>query len=326
VLLVRAVVCRELGEPESLEVVERDSPPCAPGQVRIRVWAAGVNYVDALFVQGRYQILPPLPFVPGSEVAGEIVEVGSDVDGWSTGDRVVASVGLGGFADEVLVAGSVPVGLPDRISYGQAATVGQSYCTALFALTQRTTLAEGEWVVVAGAAGGLGLAFLDVARLAGARTIAAASDPERLRLCIERGAHEVVDYSAVDLKDRVREITGGGADVAADPVGGTRAEALLRSLGEGGRLLVLGFASGEIPRLPANQVLLRNRSVLGVDWGAWAMANPEAQQELFGRVLAAVDERRLHPIEPTAYPLTEAGTALRDLLERRVVGKVCLST
>jgi NADPH2:quinone reductase len=325
VLIVRAVVCRELGEPETLEVVERDAPPCGPGQVRIRVRAAGVNYVDALFVQGRYQIRPPLPFVPGSEVAGEVVEIGTEVDGWSTGDRVLASVGLGGFADEVLVAGSVPVRLPASVSYGQAATMGQSYSTAWFALQRRTVLAPGEWIVVAGAAGGLGLAFLDVARLLGAQTVAAASGPDRLRLCIERGAHEVVDYSTDDLKSRVREITGGGGDVAADPVGGPNAEVLLRSLGEGGRLLVLGFAAGDIPRLPANQVLLRNRAVLGVDWGAWALTHPEDQHELFAEVLAAVDERRLTPVEPTAYPLDEAGSALRDLLERRVVGKVCLT-
>lgn len=323
---MRAIVCRELGDPETLELVERDSPPCGPGQVRIRVWAAGVNFVDALFVQGQYQIRPPLPFVPGSEVAGEIIEVGSEVNDWSTGERVVASIGLGGFADEVLVAGSVPVRLPERISYGQAATMGQSYSTALFAMTHRTQVTEGEWIVVAGAAGGLGLAFIDVGRMLGTRVIAAASGPDRLHLCIERGAHEIVDYTTEDLKTRVREITGGGADVAADPVGGPHADALLRSLGEAGRLLVLGFASGEIPRLPANQVLLRNRTVVGVDWGAWAMAHPEAQRELFAEVLAAVDDRRLQPVEPTIYPLEEAGTALRDLLERRIVGKACLTT
>ncbi len=320
------MVCTALGEPETLEVVERPSPSCGPGQVRIRVWATGLNYVDALFVQGRYQIRPPLPFVPGSEVAGEVVEIGSEVEGWSTGDRVVASIGLGGFADEVLVAGSVPVRIPTNLSWGQAATLGQSYSTAWFALRHRTVLAAGEWIVVAGAAGGLGLAFLDVARMLGAQTIAAASEPDRLRLCIERGAHEVVDYSTEDLKTRVREITGGGADVAADPVGSTRSEALLRSLGEGGRLLVLGFAGGDIPHLPTNQVLLRNRSVVGVDWGAWAMAHPEDQRALFAEVLAAVEDRRLHPVEPTAYPLEQAGPALRDLLERRVVGKACLTT
>ncbi len=309
-------------------VDEREPGPCGPGQVRIRVRAAGVNFVDALFVQGRYQIQPPLPFVPGSELAGEVTEVGgqAEAEGWRVGERVLASVGLGAFADEVLVPASVPVRIPDELSDGQAATIGQSYATAWFTLTRRTTLSPEDWVLVLGAAGGLGLATLDVARCLGARTVAAASDAERLRLCIERGAHEVVDYSVEELRHRVREITSGGADVAVDPVGGPLAEQALRSLGNGGRLAILGFASGDIPQLPANQVLLRNRTVLGVDWGAWAMANPEDNRSLFAEVLQAVVERRLHPVEPTAYPLESAAVALRDLLERRVVGKACLTT
>ncbi len=327
---VRSVVCRELGEPELLEVTDRDPAPCGPGQVRIRVRAAGLNYVDALFVRGGYQIQPPLPFVPGSELAGEVTEVGSDVgdgDGaWRVGDRVLASIGLGAFADEVLVPASVPIRIPEALSFGQAATIGQSYATAWFTLTRRTVVEPDEWVLVLGAAGGLGLAMLDVARCLGARTVAAASGPDRLRLCIERGAHDVVDYSTDELRLRVREITGGGADVAVDPVGGPLAEQALRSLTNGGRLMVLGFASGDIPRLPANQILLRNRSVLGVDWGAWAMSHPEDNRTLFDEVLGAVEERRLHPVEPTAYPLDQAGRALRDLLERRVIGKACLTT
>jgi len=343
---MRAVVCRALGEPEELDVVERDSAPCGPGQVRIRVWAAGVNYVDALFVQGRYQIKPPLPFVPGSELAGEITEIGSDVatlsadtidatiddttdDGsprWQVGDRVFASIGLGAFADEVLVPASVPVPIPANLSYGQAATMGQSYATAWFTLTRRTAVQAGDWVVVLGAAGGLGLATLDVARCLGAKTIAVASSAERLRLCIERGAHQVVDYSSEDLKTRVRELTDGGAQIVIDPVGGPTTDAALRSLGNGGRLMILGFASGDIPALPANQVLLRNRSVLGVDWGAWALAEPEANRALMDEVLGRVASGDLRPVEPTGYALNDAPNALRDLLERRVVGKACLTT
>lgn len=322
---MRAVVCHSFSEPEDLVVEQLDTPACPSDRVRVHVWASGLNYVDALFVQGRYQIRPAVPFIPGSEIAGEITEVGADVEGWSIGDRVVASIGLGGFSDEVVVNPHQLVAIPDRLSYGQAATMTQSYATAWFSLTRRTTVRPEEWVVVLGAAGGVGLAVIDVARALGAKVIAAASSDDKLRLCIERGAHGVVDYSTEDLKARVRELTGGGADVVVDPVGGSLADAALRSLGYQGRYLVVGFASGDIPQLPANQILLRNRVVLGVDWGAWAMAQPEENAAVMAEVIAAVEDGSLSPIEPTAYPMTEAGPALRDLLERRVTGKACLT-
>ena len=321
---MRAVVCTRFDEPEALELQHLDTPPCGPGQVRIHVWASGVNYVDALFVQGRYQIRPSVPFVPGSELAGEVTEVGSDVDGVATGDRVMASIGLGGFADEVVLAPGQLVTIPDRLTYGQAATMTQSYATAWFALTRRCTVEPDEWVVVLGAAGGIGLATIDVARALGAKVIAAASSADKLQVCIERGAHGVVDYRTEPLKERVRELTEGGADVVVDPVGGELSDPALRSLRDQGRFLVVGFASGTIPELAANQVLLRNRTVLGVDWGAWAMSNPEANAELLGEVLAAVDHGTLDPAEPVSYPLSDAGQSLRDLLERRVTGKACL--
>ena len=322
---MRAVVCDAFAEPEALEVRQLDTPPCGPGQVRVHVWASGVNYVDALFVQGRYQIRPPLPFVPGSEIAGEVTEIGAEVDGVEVGDRVMASVGLGGYADEIVLSPRQLVRIPDRLSFGQAATMTQSYATAWFSLTRRTTVGPDDWVLVLGAAGGVGLAALDVARALGAKVVAAASTDEKLQLCIERGAHGVVNYSTEDLKARVREITDGGADVAIDTVGGDLSEAALRSLGNHGRLMVIGFASGTIPQLPANQILLRNRSVLGVDWGAWAMSDPDGNAVVLDEVLAAIDDGLLFPAEPGTYPLAEAGTALRDLLERRITGKVCLT-
>ncbi len=321
---MRAVVCTRFDEPESLELQQLDTPGCPSDRVRVHVWASGVNYVDALFVAGKYQIRPELPFIPGSEVAGEVTEVGADVGGWSIGDRVMASVGLGGFADEVVVHPAQLLRVPEVLGWGQAATMTQSYATAWFALTRRTTVSPDEWLVVLGAAGGVGLATIDVARALGAKVIAAASSTERLRVCIERGAHGVVAYGEEPLKERVRELTGGGADVVVDPVGGELSDAALRSLGEEGRLVVIGFAGGDIPRLPANQVLLRNRTVVGVDWGAWAMAHPDDNAELVGEVLAQIDHGVLDPPEPTAYPLAEAGRALRDLLERRVTGKICL--
>jgi NADPH2:quinone reductase len=322
---MRAVVCDAFAEPEDLEVRQLDTPPCGPGQVRVHVWASGVNYVDALFVQGRYQIRPPLPFVPGSEIAGEVTEVGDLVEGVAVGDRVMASVGLGGYADEIVLAPAQLVRIPDRLSYGQAATMTQSYATAWFAMTRRVSVAPDEWVLVLGAAGGVGLAAMDVARARGAKVIAAASTDDKLQLCIERGAHGVVNYSTEDLKTRVRELTDGGADVVVDPIGGALSEAALRALGTGGRLLVIGFASGSIAHLPANQVLLRNRSVVGVDWGAWAMSDPDGNAVVMAEVLALVDEGALSPAEPSTVALADAGTALRDLLERRVTGKVCLT-
>ena len=321
---MRAVVCTRFDEPEALELQHLDSPPCGQGRVRVHVWASGVNYVDALFVQGRYQIRPAVPFVPGSELAGEVTEVGSDVDGFSVGDRVMASIGLGGFADEVVLAPEQLVAIPDRLTYGQAATMTQSYATAWFSLTRRCTVAPDEWVVVLGAAGGVGLATIDVARALGAKVVAAASSAEKLQLCIERGAHGVVDYSVEPLKERLRELTEGGADVVVDPVGGELSDPALRSLREHGRFLVVGFASGTIPDLAANQILLRNRTVVGVDWGAWAMGDPAANAEMLGEVLAAVHHGTLDPAEPASYALGDAGRALRDLLERRVTGKACL--
>ena len=322
---MRAVVCESFSEPEQLQLRQLDTPPCGPGQVRVHVWASGVNFVDALFVQGRYQIRPPLPFVPGSEIAGEVTEVGAEVEGFAIGDRVMASVGLGGYADEIVLAPGQLVPIPDRLSYGQAATMTQSYATAWFALSRRTLVAADEWVVVLGAAGGVGLATMDVARSLGAKVLAAASTDEKLQLCIERGAHNVVNYATEDLKSRVRELTDGGADVVVDPVGGDASEPALRALGNGGRFLVIGFASGTIPELPANQILLRNRTVLGVDWGAWAMADPAANADVVAEVLEKVAEGVLTPAEPETYALGDAGTALRDLLERRITGKVCLA-
>ena len=305
-------------------VEQLKTPACPDDRVRVHVWASGLNYVDALFVQGRYQIKPALQFIPGSEVAGEITELGSAVTGWEVGDRVFASIGLGGFADEVVLNPRQLIPIPDRLSSGQAATMTQSYATSWFCMTRRTVVQPGEWVVVLGAGGGIGLAVIDVARALGAKVIAAASDDGKLRLCIERGAHGVINYATEDLKSRIRELTDGGADVVIDPVGGRLAESALRALGTGGRFLVVGFASGDIPQLPANQILLRNRQVIGVDWGAWAMSDPDANATLLGEVIAAVEDGSLTPIEPISYPMADAGRALRDLLDRRLTGKACL--
>jgi len=322
---VRAVVCRELGPPERLEVEERPDPVPTPGTVVVAVEAAGVNYVDALFIEGRYQIKPALPFTPGSEIAGTVRALGPGVQGVAVGDRVLASTGLGGFATHAVVAAGSLVPLPASLDAPRAATFTQSYCTALFALRERGRLGAGETVLVLGAGGGVGLASIDTAVALGANVIAAASSPAKRAAAVEAGAFSVIDTTGEDLKVRARELAGGsGVDVVVDPVGGEVAEPALRSLGDGGRYLVIGFASGTIPSLPLNQVLLRNRAVLGVDWGAWAMAHGDAQGALLTELVAMAAEGRLDPVAPSTFGLGQVAEALGSLTGRRAVGKVAL--
>jgi NADPH2:quinone reductase len=292
--------------------------------VRIAVRAAGVNFVDALLVQGLYQIKPPLPYEPGSEVAGHVVEVGAGVRALAVGDRAFANVGSGGYASEVVVHARRAQRTPGALTDGQAATFTQSYLTAWFALHERARARSGQWLLVLGAGGGVGLAAVDVGSAMGLRVIAAASTAAKRAAATAAGAEAVVDSSATDVKAAARELSGGGVDLVYDPVGGAAGEAALRALGEDGQLLVIGFASGDIPRLPANQVLLRNRRVTGVDWGAWATRDPAGNARLLAEVVAEVEAGRLHPAEPATYPLEEAARALTDQVERRVTGKAAL--
>jgi NADPH2:quinone reductase len=321
---VRAVVCDREGEPEDLRVEERQPAALRPGSIRVAVRACGLNYVDALFVQGRYQIKPAVPFVPGSELAGDVVEVAPDVVSWAPGDRVFASIGIGAFCDEVVIDATQAVAVPDGLDAARAATVGQSYCTGVFALEHRARLQEGQWLLVLGAGGGVGLAAVDIGRAIGARVIAAASTRDKLDAAVLSGAEATIDYSTEPLKERAREISGGGVDVVYDPIGGDLSNDALRTLRNDGQLVVIGFASGSIPRLEANQVLLRNRRVTGVDWGAWALGDPAAGRALLDQVLARIADGTYRPVEPSTYPLTEAAHAMRDLLERRVTGKAVL--
>jgi NADPH:quinone reductase len=322
---VRAVVCHELGPPSVLRVEERPDPEPAPGGVVVAVEAAGVNFVDALFVAGQYQIKPPLPFTPGSEVAGRIEALGDGVTGLSVGQRVLANTGLGGYAARVAVAAGSVVPLPDRLGAPQAATFTQSYSTSLFALRDRAGAGAGEAVLVLGAGGGIGLAAIGVARALGCRVLGVASSDEKRAAARAAGADEVLDPASESVKDAARAWAGGtGVDVVVDPVGGELADPSLRALGDGGRYLVIGFASGVIPALPLNQVLLRNRTVLGIDWGMWAMRHPVEQGALLHDLLGLVSQRSIEPVRPTEYPLDDVARALDDLLGRRVVGKVAL--
>lgn len=370
---VRAAVCTEIGPLDGLAVVEYPDPVAGPGMVVVDVDAAGVNYVDALFVQGRYQIKPPVPFVPGSEIAGVVASVGDGVDDGLMGRRVVAMCGLGGFAEQVAVPALGAVPIPDELDAPRAAGFIQSWCTARFALEHRANLRAGETVLVLGAGGGVGQATVNVATAAGARVAAVASTPQKRRAALAAGAEvafdawgrradgdgEVGTVGDDDAGDRddagadrdagrsdagsgeradtrvpdadaltalvhaVRDWSHGGVDVALDPVGGDLAVAALRSLGLFGRLLVIGFAAG-IPDLPANQILLRNRAVLGVDWGAWSMKDVAGQRALLDGLLADVAAGRLDPPTPETRPLDGVVGALDDLLRRRVTGKLVL--
>lgn len=325
---MRCIVCNSFAPPEALTIEQKDEDPLGAGSLRVQVTACGVNFVDGLFVQGLYQIKPPTPFVPGSEIAGVVTEIGPDATGFHVGDRVLASVGLGGFADEVVLRPGQATLIPDGVTDAQAATLTQSYCTGWFALVERAGLAEarraGQWLLVLGAGGGVGLAACDIGRALGLRVIAAASSASKRAAALAAGAEFAIDSSTEDVKERAKEISGGGVDVIFDPVGGELAERCLRALRFDGQLLVIGFASGDIPRLPANQILLRNRRVVGVDWGMWAMERPAEQRRLFSDVLTAITDGRLHPAEPTTYPFDQVAIALRDLLERRAAGKVAL--
>jgi len=321
---VRAVVCQQLGPLDDLVIEDRQSLAPGPDEVVIDMRAAGVNYVDGLICQGRYQIKPPTPFVPGSEIAGEVVAVGSAVKGVAHGDRVIAMTGFGGFADQAAVPGASVIAIPEALSFGQAAALIQSYSTALFTMTKRTSVSAGEWVLVLGAGGGIGLACIDVAVALGARVIAAASSPDKLEAAKEMGAEETIAYEDEDLKTRARELSGGGVDVVVDAVGGAHAEPALRATRWNGRFCVVGFASGTIPSVPLNQVLLNNRTLVGVDWGAWTFRDQPGYRALLDELMQMVGAGRLHPPVPSERPLVEAAKAMADLIERRVTGKVVL--
>jgi NADPH2:quinone reductase len=322
---MRCVVCHQFGPLDGLRVENKPDPVAGSGEVLVDVRAAGVTFVDALLAQGGYQLKPPLPFTPGGEVAGVVAAVGEGVSAPAVGERVLVSCGLGGFTDRLTVPAAMARRLPPALSFGQGAALVQSYATALFALTRRTTVSAGDWMLVLGAGGGVGLAMVDVARHLGARVIAAASSDEKLAAAQAAGAEAGVRYDREDLKARVRELSGGVAFVA-DPVGGAQAEPALRTLRPFGQYVVLGFAAGAIPALKANLVLLQNRTVVGVDWGAWTFQHPNENAALIDEVLALAAAGAIHPSEPATYPLERAGEALQALVDRRVAGKIVLVT
>jgi len=320
---MKAVLCKEFGPVDQL-VVE-DVPPLSarPGAVVLSVKACGINFPDGLIVQGKYQTKPPLPFSPGLEVAGIIKEVGEGVTDLKIGQRVIAFPGVGGLAEEVVVDSWLVFPMPEAMDYASGAGFLITYATSHHALKVRGHLKAGETLLVLGAAGGVGLTAVEIGKVMGARVIAAASSDEKLALCKQYGADEVINYTTENLRDRIKEITGGkGVDVVYDPVGGPLAEASVRSLAWMGRYLVIGFAAGDIPRIPLNLLLLKSSSLVGVYWGAALKADPKAGRADVAELLSWFAEGKLKPCISATYPLDKAADAIEFVAGRNAKGKV----
>lgn len=324
---MRAVLCKAYGPPESLVIEEVESLKPEKGQAVIAVKACGVNFPDTLIIQGKYQFKPAMPFSPGGEVAGIVKEVGEGVERVNVGDRVIAFTGWGGFAEEVVADAARLIPIPDGMDFTTAAAFVMVYGTSIYALRDRAQIKPGETLLVLGAAGGVGLATVELGKVMGARVIAAASSPDKLEICRQHGADEVINYAAEDLKERVKQLTNGkGVDVICDPVGGNYSEAALRGIAWGGRHLVIGFTAGDIPRIPLNLTLLKGCSIVGVFWGSFVEREPQRNQQHLRELMTWFAEGRIKPRISATYPLEQAARALNDILERKVTGKVVLTT
>lgn len=324
---MKAVLCRSYGPPEQLELAEVESPTPGKGQVLVRAHACGVNFPDTLIIQGKYQLQPPLPFTPGSDIAGTVIAVGDGVEHLHAGDRVMGFTGPGGgaFAEEAVCDARSIIPIPDGVDFPTAAAFGLTYSTSYYALKDRARLQSGETLLVLGAAGGVGLAAVELGKLLGARVIAAASSEEKLAVCRRYGADAVINYSARDLRDAIKELTGGnGVDVVYDPVGGAYAEPALRGMAWGGRYLVVGFAAGDIPRIPLNLPLLKGYSIVGVFWGAFTARESAHNEANLRELVSWLGAGKIKPLISATYPLAQVARALDDILERKVTGKVVL--
>jgi len=324
---MKAVLCHQFGTPEDLSLADVPSPPLGAGQVKIAVRACGVNFPDVLMIGGLYQLKPPFPFSPGLEVAGDIIEVAEDVRDLRVGARVMATMMFGGFAEEVVVPAAALLPMPPEMSYEHGAGFPLVYGTSHVALTHRAQLQAGETLLVLGAAGGVGLTAVELGKRLGARVIAAASTSEKLELARAYGADDLINYSSESLRDRLNELTEGrGADVVYDPVGGDLFDQAVRRLAWEGRYLVIGFASGRIPSLPANIALLKNVSIVGTFWGAYLKNDPGIIRASFAILTGWYASGLLKPHIHQVFALDEAPSALRQLMDRRAMGKVLLRT
>ena len=319
---MRAVVCRAYGPPEDLVLDEIPEPVPGPGQLLVRVHAAAVNFPDVLFIAGKYQVRIPPPFIPGNEIAGEVIAAGDGAP-FRPGQRVSGTT-FGAFAEQALLETSQATLVPDDADYGSAAAFGVTYRTAYHALRSTAEVAEGDWVVVLGAAGGVGLAAVDLAVAMKARVLAAASSPDKLDLCRQRGAEATVDYDREDLKSRIRELTGDSARVVIDPVGGPYSEPALRGLARSGTFVTLGYAAGAIPAIPLNLVLLKDICVRGMEIRTFMGDHPDEAVRDAEELAEMFTTGRIRPYIGARFALAETAAALRYVAERKVLGKVVI--
>ena len=322
---MKAVLCNHFGTADELELADIAPPQPAPGQVVVRVHAAALNFFDTLIIAGKYQHKPPFPFSPAAEFAGVVESTGAGVADIASGDRVMGYMGSGAAREVVAIAAEQIATLPDGLDFERAAGLTVTYGTTLYALRERAALKPGETLVVLGASGGTGLAAIELGKMLGARVIACASSDEKLAFARAHGADETVNYAAENLRDALKKLGGErGVDVVYDPVGGPYAEPALRALGWLGRYLVVGFAAGEIPKIPLNLALLKSCHIRGVSWGAWTKREPVAQRALMADIVRWCGEGKLSAHVHAVYPLEEIAAALKEIAERKAMGKIVL--
>ncbi len=322
---MKAVLCKDWGPPDALVVEDIPSPAPGKGQLLVSVKASGVNFPDVLLIQNKYQFKPELPFSPGSEIAGVVKQAGEGVHGFMPGDRVMAHIRSGGYAEEVVVDEALVTPVPAGLDFTVAASFGLVYATAYHALKDRAGIKAGETLLVLGAAGGVGLAAVELGKLFGARVIACASSDEKLETCKRFGAEVTINYEREDLREALKNL-GAAVDVALDPVGGKYSEPAVRAMAWNGRYLVVGFASGEIPKIALNLTLLKGCSIVGVFWGEFAKRELALNAANLRELTAWLRAKKIKPLVSASYPLDRAADALKDMMNRKVQGKVVLTT
>ncbi len=322
---MKAILCTRYGTPDQLELADVEEPRAGPGEAVVRVKAAALNFFDTLIIAGKYQHKPPFPFSPAAEFAGIVEAIGTGVTGIAPGDRVIGNIGWGAAREAVSVPAQQLVKIPDRLDFDRAAGLTVAYGTTLYALRERAELKSGETLAVLGAAGGTGLAAIEIGKIMGARVIACASSDDKLAFARDHGADATVNYASEDLRGALKKLGGEhGIDAIYDPVGGRYAEPAMRALAWEGRYLVVGFAAGEIPKLPLNLVLLKSCDIRGVLWGTWVKREPQAQHALMKDIVRWCADGRLSAHVQAVYPLAEIATALNAIADRRVMGKIVL--